>query len=464
VRCIAVSSPSHLYLAGEGMVPTHNTSRNPVTHMNNVMSNLLLMDMQDVRVQDLQAGLRSFISKDKHWQDANEHGVFGADMMSQEIRDNVLKPILEEIEKQGQDGVQNSFLARAGILGKFADRLWSGAKTVDSKMTDLYRAEDDVFRLASYRAGIARGETPEHAAAAAREQFLDYDIHAPWVNAAGNSLLPFISYTYRAVPLIARTLATRPWKLAKYAMVAYALNALAYAWDDKDEEEKERASLRDEEQGYTWLGTPRMMRMPFRNGDGLPVFLDVRRWIPGGDVFDTNQGSSAVPVPAPLQFGGPLMLAFELALNKSSFTGDSITNDLTDNWFDKSSKVGDYLWKAWMPSAAWVPNSWYWTKIENAAKGATDAKGRPYSLPEAVASSFGVKVKPQDVETGIFWHYKDMKDVETALRAEARTLARQRDRGLISQKAFDAGMQALLDKRDRLVERVKELQGATRKK
>ncbi|TPN11739.1 LPD5 domain-containing protein [Mesorhizobium sp. B2-1-2] len=441
----------------------NKTSRSPVVHMNNVMSNMVLMDMNDVRMQDLQAGLRSFISKDKHWQDANEHGVFGADMMTQEIRDNVLKPILDEIEKQGQDGTQNSFLARAGVLGKFADRLWTLAKTADRKMIDLYRVEDDVFRLASYRAGIARGESPEHAAAAAREQFLDYDIRAPWVNAARNSLLPFISYTYRAVPLIARAMATRPWKLAKYAMIAYALNALAYAWDDDGDQDKERASLRDEEQGYTWLGTPRMLRMPFRNGDGLPVFLDIRRWIPGGDVFDTNQGSSAVPIPAPLQFGGPLMLAFELALNKSSFTGDPITNDLTDNWWDKTSKVGDYLWKAWLPSAAWVPNSWYWSKIGNAINGATDAKGRPYSLPEAVSSSFGVKMKPQDVETGLFWHYKDIKYVDQALRAEARTLARQRERGLISQKAFDAGMQALLDKRDRLVERVKEMQRAQKK-
>ncbi|TIW23769.1 MAG: hypothetical protein E5V63_24210 [Mesorhizobium sp.] len=441
----------------------NKTVRSLVTHMNNVMSNLMLMDMQDVRMQDLQAGIRSFINKDKHWQDANAHGVFGADLMTQEIRDNVLKPILDEIEKQSQDGVQNSFMARAGTLGKLADKLWRGVQFADQKMLDAYRIEDEVFKLASYRASIARGETPEHAAAAAREQFLDYDIRAPWVNTARNSVLPFISYTYRAVPVIARAIATRPWKLAKYAMVAYALNALAYAWDDDGDEDKERASLRDEEQGRTWLGTYRMMRMPWRNADGLPVFLDTRRWIPAGDVFDTNQGSSVLPIPAPLQFGGPLMLAFELALNKSAFTGDPIRNELTDTWWDAAGKTGDYLWKSWLPSAAWVPHSWYWTKIENAAKGATDAKGRPYSLPEAIASSVGVKLKPQDVETGLFWHYKDIKDADQALRAEARTLARQRERGLISQKAFDAGMQSLLDKRDRLVERVKELQRVQKK-
>ncbi len=60
----------------------------------------------------------------------------------------------------------------------------------------------------------------------ARDQFLNYDIRAPWVNAARASMLPFISYTYRVVPLVAKAMAERPWKMAKYITVAYAINAL----------------------------------------------------------------------------------------------------------------------------------------------------------------------------------------------------------------------------------------------
>ena len=63
-----------------------------------------------------------------------------------------------------------------------------------------------------------------------------------------------------------------------------------------------------------------------------------------------TQGSSALPIPAPLQFGGPLQLAFELMLNKQAFTGEEITNELTDTSADKAAKVADWAWKAWTPS------------------------------------------------------------------------------------------------------------------
>ncbi|MCV0395491.1 MAG: hypothetical protein K5872_22345 [Rhizobiaceae bacterium] len=438
----------------------NKTARSPVVHMNNVMSNMVFMDLADIRAQDLVAGMRSYIKGDRHYEEAAANGAFGSDMMSQEIRDNVLKPILDEITRDMQAGTANSFLARAKMMGKFADRLWTWAKTADRKMIDAYRAEDEVFRMATYMRRRQIGDSPKDAADFARQQFLDYDIRAPWVNAARNSVLPFLSYTYRAAPLVAKAIVTRPWKLGKYFAVAYALNALAYAWDDEGDEEKERASLRDEEQGFTWIGVPRMMRMPFRNEDGLPVFLDIRRWIPAGDIFDTGQGSSAIPIPAPLQFGGPLMIGAEIALNKQGFTGEEITNDLTDTWFEKAGKIGDYLWKAWLPSAAWVPGSWYWEKIGNAAKGATDASGRPYDLPSAAASSVGIKLKPQDVEQGLHWQGYGIQKVEQELKAQARRLARQRERNLISKDEFEKGMRSITTKFERLEDRARKLQDA----
>jgi hypothetical protein len=425
----------------------NKTARNPVVHMNNIMSNLMFMDMADVRMQDLVAGIRAYAKGSKDFQEARDNGAFGADMMSQEIRDNVLKPLIEEIASQQQGGVANTFLARAGTLGQIADKLWTWAKTADNGMIRAYQAEDELFRMATYLRRRSQGERPATAAAHARDQFLNYDIRAPWVNAARNSVLPFISYTYRAVPKIAESIAHRPWKLAKYMAIAYAVNALAYLWDDGDDgEERERAALRDEEQGNTWLGTPRMLRMPWRDANGLPVFLDVRRWMPAGDVFDTNQGSSALPIPAPLQFGGPALLAFEFLLNRQAFTGKDITNDLTDDAADKAENVADWAWKAWAPSALWVPNSWYWEKMSNAINGATDTAGRAYSVPQAFLSSIGIKVRPLDVEDGLRWQAYDFKKVNDALRAAARSLARQRERNLISQEAFDSDMAKLTEK------------------
>lgn len=442
----------------------NKTARSPVTHMNNVMSNLMFMDLADVRFQDLAGGIKSFMKGDGEYLAARDAGAFGSDMIAQEIRKDVLQPILDEIAKTGGDG-KNPLLARMGMLGTVSDKIWTWAKAADGRMLQAYQMEDEVFRMATYLRRRSLGDSVETAASHAREQFLDYDIRAPWVNAARNSVLPFISYSYRAIPKVSENVMNRPWKVAKYFAIAYAANMLAYMWDDGDDgEDRERASLRDEEQGYTWFGIPRMMRMPYRDADGMPVFLDVRRWIPSGDVFDTNQGQSAIPVPAPLQLGGPLLMAFEFALNKQSFTGNEITNDLTDTAGDKADKVSDWLWKSWMPSAAWVPNSWYWEKIENAIKGAEDYSGRKYSLREAALSSIGIKLKPQNVEDGLGWKQRAFKEVERALRSEARRLSNKRERGLISDAEFNRGMAALTEKFTNLGKKAEELGQQAKKK
>jgi N12 class adenine-specific DNA methylase/uncharacterized membrane protein/predicted kinase len=462
----------------------NKTARSPVTHMNNVMSNALLMDMADVRARDLVSGIRSLVKGDALYQEAADNGAFGGDMISQEIRDNVLKPILEEIENRQQaqtpiglvDKVLSGIFSKGALVGAAYGAAGGalvggpvgavagagvGAVTgalarkkvdaFDDKMLNAYRLEDEVFRMATYIRRVDQGLSPREAAIEANEQFLDYDIRAPWVNAARRTLLPFIAYTYRATPLVAKTVMTRPWKIAKYATAAFVLNGLGYAFFPGDEDE-ERKSLRKEEQGRTWIGAPRMLRMPWGDSQGNPVFLDIRRWIPAGDIFDTNQGQSAVPVPAPLQFGGPLMLGAELALNKQAFTGKEIVNTKTDDMWDKGAKLGDWAWKSWMPGAAWIPGSWYWEKVGDAAAGARDRSGRPYSLPGALSSSVGVKFKAQDVAEGRRQIKAEFDRVTRELDMQKSRLIKDRGRGLISEDRFKDDLAALGRKRQQAME------------
>lgn len=423
----------------------NKTARSPVVHMNNIMSNFVFMDLADVRLQDLVRGIRAYATSSADFEEAAAHGAFGADLISQEVRREVLMPILEELERN-MAGTNNPALSRFGALGRIAEAIWSKAKMVDRKMVDMYRLEDEIFRMGMYMRRRALGESAEDAALEARQQFLDYDIRAPWVNTARRTVLPFIAYSYRAAPLIARSVATRPWKLAKYFLLAYAANTLAYMIAPGDEEE-ERRSIRDTERGYTWIGVPRMMRMPYRDEFGNPVFLDIRRWIPAGDVFDLSQGHGAFSMPAPLQFGGPLMLGMELAFNKSAFTGDPITNELTDTDTERAGKIADHLWKSWMPSAAWIPGSWYWRKIGLSMRGAVDSTGRPYPLPEAVASSFGIKLKPQDVQQNLMWRRRELDKARRGLNYEQRRLGRLRDRNVLSEESYLEGLGVIDAKR-----------------
>lgn len=425
----------------------NKTARSPIVHMNNVMSNFVLMDLMDVRFQDLIRGIKAFKNKDANYQEAFENGAFGADMMTQEVRDQVLKPILEEIARTGLPGGP---LGTMGQVSKFTELLWSKLKALDQKMIDVYRVEDELFRMATYLRRREFGDTPKEAANVAREQFIDYDIRAPWVNAARNSVLPFISYTYRAVPLVAKAVATRPWKIAKYAALAYAANALAYALTGGDED-KERRSLREQEQGRTWIGAPRMLRLPWNDKEGNPVFLDIRRWMPAGDVFDFNQGQMALPIiPAWLNIGGPLMLAAEFFLNKQAFTGKEITNDKTDNFFDKTGKVGDWAWKSLIPNAPWVPGSWSNQKLEDATQGVREKyTDRPINPSQAAAAAIGIKIKPEDVDRNFNRKSHEFDKIARELATEKGNIEQDFNRGALSESAYERAKAALEKKRER---------------
>ena len=119
-----------------------------------------------------------------------------------------------------------------------------------------------------------------------------------------------------------------------------------------------------------------------------------------------------------LQPGGPMMLGAEFALNRKAFDGKPIYNELTDTPADRAEAMADWIWKSWMPSAAWIPGSWYWTKLEKAGviprmgeeglefTKSRDMMNRAYSAPQAIASSFGIKIQPHDVDLNFMFKAK----------------------------------------------------------
>jgi hypothetical protein len=208
-------------------------------------------------------------------------------MMSQEVRDNVLKPILEEIMRDNTFQ-QGGPLGALGQVSKFTELLWSKAKA-STRDADAYRSRTSCSAWRPTSAGASSATTPRQAADNAREQFIDYDIRAPWVNAARNTVLPFISYTYRAAPLIARAIATRPWKLGKYFALAYARQRAGLCADRRRRGQGAPIAPRegagphldrhlsdDADAGQRSLRQPDLPRHP--------------RWMPAGDVFDLGDG------------------------------------------------------------------------------------------------------------------------------------------------------------------------------
>lgn len=272
--------------------------------------------------------------------------------------------------------------------------------TEASNLINLYQSEDDVFRLAAWLKAKEEGLSDLDAGKKARNSFLDYSINAPWIQALRNSALPFISFTYRAVPMLAEIAGKKPHKLMKLMLVAGGLNVLGgmLAGGGGDDEDKERKLLPEEKAGSIWGMVPKLIRMPWNDAHGSAVYLDIRRFIPVGDVFDSGQSNAAIPLLPGMMPGGPMVLMAEVVLNKSAFTDKPITLD-TDTPMQKTGKVMEYLYKAFAPNILGLPGTYATTGVVDSAKGKTDAFGREMSTTQAIASSFGVKLGsyPADV-------------------------------------------------------------------
>jgi len=176
-------------------------------------------------------------------------------------------------------------------------------------------------------------------------------------------------------------------------------------------------------------------------------------------VCDMSRGQSAVPIPAPLQCGGPIMLGAEFSLNKQAFTGKEISNRATGTLGEQIDKTADWLYKSWMPSAAYIPGSYYWDKFWRAWDGGRDILGRPYSPLQAAVSSAGIKLQPHDVQLGYAFRAMDLEKEADQIRLEVRQARRDLDRSLIAPEQFEEVRASAMEKLQRLQEKADTLQG-----
>lgn len=448
------------------------TALSPTVHTNNVMSNFILADIADVRARDVARALATIYRSRKgdaaaadlvaRFEDAGgEAGSFHA----MELNESIVRPLLAELQGEQDEGVYGQLSAAQIVSLLTAGRLSEAARAIGRKagpkqviqagrkMIDVYRSEDSVFRLAKFIREVEAGQSDREAGKRARDAFLNYDINAPLVQAARHTVLPFIAFSYRAIPKMIEAAAKKPWKIAKYFMAGTLLNAMAYSMLGlgDDDEDKERKLLPEEMQGRLLGVFPRLVRLPWNSDNGAPMFLDVRRWVPAGDMFDVTGSHGAIPLVGWLSVGGPLALFMELNTNKSAFTGQEIYRE-TDTAGEKVEKVFDHIFKFAVPNLP-LPNplnfvlpagkegnepkfidlgppgldrdklqTYAWTGVLNAGTGRTDPFGREQSsVPMSLLSSMGVKVRsyPQDVAAS-----RAKMDMDQALREIGANIAR----------------------------------------
>jgi len=339
---------------------------NPVSHGNNVASNFVAAHMGGLDIWDAKAYaaiVSELKNQGRYYIEAVDNGLLGTEFVYTDL--STIMPT--DGAMSDAHAIQSGMVERAFDLAM----KYTGTKMYRKVMQDFYGKEDQFFKLGLYRAARMRGASVEDAIAHAERfvfNYADLPKGARIVRDAPIGL-PFFSYVYKAIPMVASTAMAAPHRLLPIIGLGYGANYAAYAFlfgDDGEEEEKrERAHLPKYMQGLTALGIPKALRTPFTDVNGNPVFYDISRRLPLGDFFDVQNQAGGLPIPQWAMPNNPLFSTLvAMVTGNDLFFGRPVVED----YETPERKVQE--WTKWiagqaLPAAPFVPGSYQFDKLLN---------------------------------------------------------------------------------------------------
>lgn len=474
------------------------TVYNPAVHMNNLVANFSMYYMSNGSWKTFSKASKEFKQifayergkveledLPKDLRDLYNEGGLSADLVSAEMRaQGNLENVYDDLIKTHKtDGAEKTGDFMNDVLDTGMRQLKKGSKIfgpADKLSSDIYQLEDKIFRYALYKTRkeqinpkTGKLYTNEEAAKDAIRYFIDYDIRSPQINTLRNTAVPFLSYSYRVIPLLIETAAVRPQKFAVLAALGYAANDMGRetAGSTRDLEDTER-KLMQEFRKKRMFENPFIdmpyanIRLPYDGINGGAKYFDITRKLPGGDVFAMGgPGAGSIPyLPASAQPGGIGMTALDVFVKgQDSFTGqkfDEMGLNFGEIILNRTSKFAqDFVPNlpvfAGTPLADLTPAS---RKVTQAfQEGGYQTYSDPLTGLEALANTFGLTVNTADIERLAVLKGKEVKGLQSQYKKELKSLDMDRRKGLIS---FDEYQEKFQDLRERLV---KEMEEATKK-
>lgn len=434
------------------------TALNPVAHTNNTVGNITLAYFAGVNALDPRTYMRAFQdirSNSAMFQEAQRAGLLSGNFSRTEMLEMI--PI---------DEVRNKLTGMKPGYEKIIDAFMEiSSLGLRKKLRSAYETEDTVFKYIIYKHARENGMSVEDAVDYAGHYIFNYDDLPSGARRIRDSLLPFFSWTYKAVPTLLYTAMVYPHRyLAPMAMV-FAVNKAAYLaiaaassaggddWEDIFEkaaklEDAEREALPEYAQGRSIFLTQKMIRT-WNNSDGTANFLDMSRLLPGGDLIDVNNQMGGMPWMQTLMPNSPqLGLFMALFANKDPFTGREVVDD-TASFGEAFRKRLGYFYKNIAPAIA--PGGYHVSRLADgiaAATGTTltidpvmditgtDWNGRKMELSRALAHTFGIKMRSFNWDQEVRRKTQKMAGEISDKRRQVNYSAKAAYRGAVSPEAY----------------------------
>ena len=474
------------------------TVYNPAVHINNYVSNFTLFygaggswrQLAKVHKDGTAKQILNFEKGTLKWDDLDpdlkhmyESGVFGRDYLSAEVRNSIDIGRLGKTFDVADAEKSGDFMGSAlkTIKNQIEDstllkKIKQKGQATDEAVSGLYQLEDRLFRVALYRSRLNELNpstnlkwTPEDASGEAVKWFVDYNIKSKFINNLRGTGVPFLSYSYRIMPLMAEVAVKHPEKVAVIAALGYAANDLGRAatGTTKYEQEQERKFMQE----YNKTNMFGFAAMPEANikisGTGKDSkYLNIGRMLPGGDVYNVGGTTpNAIPfLPTAAQLGGPGISAIQNIFGYDPFKGtkrdaEEFGMNAAEIGLSRATNIG----KDFIPNIPGVPGSFSSKKISRAYEREYGDKPKyntlddPLTTGQAIASSFGFKVNTADTSRLRRFGSAEAKRLKSSFDQARKKINNSRMKGEITveeyRDAVDDLKQSFVEQFDAIKER-----------
>lgn len=402
---------------------TSKVAMNVPSHFRNMMGNAMMLHLSGVpmaRVPDrILSAVNSVINKDNWYQIALKYGMREATFANTElfrIRDEWL------LLQKSKQPTANKLHA---MFGKVTDAIG-----------DVYQFEEALFKIAKLRDAMEREELSEADAMIESHKWIfDYSLVPRWVRYLRNAPfgIPFLSYSYFAMPRLAEVAVRRPWKFLPYIAVVAAIqqSIMSMYGADDDDLDKLRAAFPE------WMRSRGgMLLMPWKDSGGRWQVVDLGYTVPWGQMVDVmaqvREGNYRQSAETMGLFSGPLPdIIAAWQTNRDPFTGREIANGGDPKWRQALS-ILNYAWG--MAAPGFITSTGALGKVRDAYTGKVDPRtGEPtLTKTQAWLRLFGVSVYPVDPEVT---RQRNLRSMSFEIDETRRRLGEQmRDRNLTEEQ------------------------------
>jgi len=396
---------------------------NPATQVRNFISNMIMLNLSGMGPVDIPRYIGRAASEmytDGHYyKAAKSRGLTASGFSEQEL----VKISREFLDIDRKLARQSSFFP---ILYPFVIARELATRVIGLS-GEFYQKAESLTKLAKMIHDVEQsGRSIDDAYLEAQKWLFDYSEVPSAIRYLRNVPFgaPFVTYFYKAFPVLLEAAATKPWRLAPYVALPHIAAAFfAFLHDvDKDDVEKLKQSLPE-----FLRSKENAMMLPVKDAAGRWQFFDFGYLLPwsmfqeAGTQAAKGEASEAIRTAGLL--GGPIAdMIVTLKTGIDPFTKRPIY-DKRDPPQDQMRDIMSYLARATLPP--WMTDQSFALKMWDAYKqNPTKYGDPPLTMGQAAARGFGMNVYPVEPEVSRARSLKkfdsEIRDLQSRMRQQLR--------------------------------------------